>query len=235
MIARHDRPVERRQVRLLRIDARGAATAGSLEWIRGRTGDGRPGYLWRLTAPADAARTAVLGWARAGAADDQWLYRPDTGSIQTIIAGARRHAIPGGGFSFEDLEPEDRAGHRYDRRPDAMLGGALLFVVEATATAPDLARSTAYAFRRLYITRDTVFPVQVEYVDRRTRQPAKTLFVQAPTAIGRSAWRARLSVLEDYRRGTRTEWRVDRWDFRPSAVPADLFDPAALKQDRHRP
>jgi outer membrane lipoprotein-sorting protein len=159
--------------------------------------------LVRFLAPRDVENTGLLTWEGKDGNDDQWLYLPAVKRPKRIAASGKKNRFMGTDFAYEDLRPENVAGHAYALVRSEAVDGVDCFVVDATPATERQAADSGYSRRRLWIRKDTLVTVRREYYDKQARlekveSHRKLVNVQGPV------WRANEIEMHDVQNGTRT-------------------------------
>ncbi len=135
-------------------------------------------------------------------------------------------------FSLEDLMPEVMPRFRYARETDHKIDLIPCYVVEAVPLDMAAERATAYGLRRLFLRKDNLFIIRIDYYDRSGRFFKRQTFHDLMRVDG-DMWQANMAVMEDFREKHETLIKVDRRVISNDYVPAELFAPAWLLQNRH--
>lgn len=170
--------------------------------------DGGERTLLVFRSPRDLAGTALLSHARPGEGDDQWLYLPAMKRVKRIAASARSGSFMGTEFAYEDIGSQEVALFTYRYEGETRVEGRAVHVVDRFPVDP----ASGYSRQRVYVDRDEVVPVRIEYFDGRGEH-RKTLVLTDYTEHGPYR-RAGLMRMENHRSGavTRLEWSDIRFD-----------------------
>lgn len=194
--------------------------------------EGETRYLMNFSAPRGVRGVALLTWSFDKRDDDQWLYMPGDGRTKRIAKGGRRTAFMGTDFTYEDLITESRDKFKYDRLPDETINGVPHFVVEASATDPELVKETGYKTRRLYLIKSNYFIARIDYTDRRGELFKRQTMSDISNVQGQ-AWRANTARMENLRDKTATVITVLNRNFSESSVPERFFLERFLTAQEH--
>jgi hypothetical protein len=118
-----------------------------------------------FSLPADDAGLGFLVWRQANAAqDDMWLFMPGYRAVRRIPVSSKQR-LAGTDLLYEDVR--ELAGERTDRFTYKTVGsetidGRAADVVSATPKADTV---TAYGSRKVWIDKEWLFPLKVEFYD----------------------------------------------------------------------
>ncbi len=131
----------------------------------------------------------------------------------------------GSNLTVADLEGEQPADFAYELEDGQDLDRVSHLVVRALPKDADIARSTGYGVRRIYLRKDNLFVSRIDVLDRRGQVARRQTF-RDPRPDESGAWRAGMILTEDLRDARRTllkiERRVHSADYVPDAVFAGL-------------
>lgn len=181
--------------------------------------------------PRDIAGTAVLTFAHAPEADDQWLYLPALKRVKRIAAANQSGSFMGSEFAYEDLVSEELGKYTYrwiteEACPVETAVGLRCFVIERRPTAAE----SGYSRQVVWLDQEEYRVWKIDYYDRRD-EFLKTLTYDAyELHLGRF-WRSHtmLMVNEQTGRQTRLSWNEIR--FRAGLAESD-FTTASLRRTR---
>ena len=233
VIERHEKPTEFTKLDMILIDKSGNETRRQMRQYEKEFEDKLTKQLMVFDAPAGVRGVAMLTWEKKEADDDQWLYLPALGRLRRVVGGGKRNYFMGTDFAHEDFETEDLDEHRYERKPDVVIGGKKHFVVDAFPHAPAVKKSTGYHFRRLYIRQENFLQYKIEFFERRSKRHLKTLMVKKAELIEGNTWRAKISIMQNFDKKHATRLEVISRDFSESAVNPKVFRPRFLKSKKH--
>jgi len=129
--------------------------------------DGLFKYLVQFQSPVDIRGTALLTWQQKGREDDQWLYLPALGAkLKRIAGGGKKGYFMGTDFAYEDLRDEKLDDHAYQVLNEEPIEGHPCYVIEALPANEEEKRSSGYAKRHFWITKDTYVTLKVDYYDQ---------------------------------------------------------------------
>jgi len=169
--------------------------------------DGLEKMMLVFLEPADIKGTGLLTWEQEDREDDQWLYLPASRRERRIAAGGKRDRFMGTEFAYEDLQSENLALYDYRLAGEETFRGQTCYLVEATPRDEESARASGYSLRKLWIRKDILFTVKVEYFDKRGR-PAKELENSEPKPIEGDVWRSDVAEMKNLVNGRATEMIV---------------------------
>lgn len=183
----------------------------------GRCGDVKF-YLY-FHRPADVNKTAFMVWTHQDRSDDRWIYLPALDLVKRIAATDERTSFVGSSFFYEDVagrSPEADDFRLADTTTD-------YFVVKAAPKAPDTVEFSGYT---LWIHRESLIPVKVEYLDKQAKAYRVYEVKAVETVAGRPI--VSRSLMRDLRTGTETlvEFRRMQLDV---GLPEDIFTERYLR------
>ena len=157
--------------------------------------------------PRDIAGTAVLTFAHAPGADDQWLYLPALKRVKRIAAANQSGPFMGSEFAYEDLAGEELGKFTYrwlSDEPCPAPTDLTCFVVERRPTA----EQSGYSHQVVWFDQEAYRPWKIDYYDRR-RESLKTLTYGGYQQYLDRYWRAHEMIMVNGRTGrtTRLGWR----------------------------
>lgn len=147
-----------RQFTIIRRDSEPPADAGvEAEKF---TGDQR--FYVYFKAPPDVRETVFLVWKHVdlGKDDDRWLYLPDLDLVKRIAASDERTSFVGSHFFYEDVSGRNTNEDTHE----LVEVTETYYILDNKPKNPDLVEFSHY---KMWIHRDTLLPVQVEYYDQR--------------------------------------------------------------------
>ena len=202
------------------------STAGTVDTkkllaVYHRTPDGASHFMVRLIEPEDIKGVTVLARKSASGAVQQSAYLPAVGRLRPLSDDGQAAPFLGSDFSYEDFLEEIPEEQVYERKPDRFIHGAECFVVRAT---PKAAGASAYAYRELYIDRQTLDLLRVDFFDH---QDAFIKFLAAyeydsPRIAGRST-RPRRAVMTHLKNNTSTILTVIQSRVNTRDIKEDIF------------
>ena len=173
------------------------------------TAEDRHKIMWRFLSPPDIAGTGLLIWETASGEDDQWLYLPASRKVKRIPASGKKNRFMGTDFAHEDMRPEPLGLHTYTLARSETLDGHDAFLIEARPATPERARDSGYSLRTLWIDKESLSTLKVEYTDKAGR-PLKVLTPRQYVSVAGTAQRANELEMHDVQEGSRTIMRVLR-------------------------
>jgi outer membrane lipoprotein-sorting protein len=177
--------------------------------IRSREGKNESGKtLVRFHSPPDVAGTGFLVLEKKDADDDQYLYLPALGKVKRITGSQRNQRFMSTDLTYADLESRELREAKLTKLPDASVGGAPVYVVEALPEDPD---ESQYSKTISWIHKDAFVALKVEFYDKKGRL-LKTLAVhRLEKKEGR--WVVMDSTIKNLQAGTQTRMQVGSIDF----------------------
>lgn len=187
-------------------------------------------HLLRFLDPPTIRGTALLTREASDREDDQWIYLPALKKSKKIASSKRTNRFAQTDFTYEDLRTEDFGHHTYKRLGDSKVeispeeGTKDCYVVEAR---PKSQETSGYSKRVIYVDKDRFLTLKVEFYDLKDRHE-KTLTNRGFEQVN-GLWRAKMAMMEDLERGTKTLWRVTERQINPGLSDA-LFTVKSLER-----
>lgn len=180
----------------------------------------------RFSLPREDAGTAFLVHRAAGdGQDDQWLYLPATRGVRRVPV-SNTQTFVGTNFIYEDvrgLSGERTDRYEYELAESAHEDGRPCHVIRAR---PKAGVTSSYSQRVLWIDRERLFPLKVEYYDSR-HELWKILRNRAVAPISGDTFRAEHTEMRDLRINEATVLWVREREV-VDDLPAHLFSRDAL-------
>jgi hypothetical protein len=163
--------------------------------------------LVRFTAPPDVAGTAFLSIENQSRDNDQFLYLPALGKTKRIASSQRNQSFMGTDFTYADLDSKYLSSTDVKRLPDEALDGVDCYLLDSQFSPES---GSEYSRAKVWIEKSDFLARKVEFFDK-NGQPWKTLHVlQTKPLEGRTVITE--SLMEDTRRGSKTEVSVSKLD-----------------------
>ncbi|ESQ09436.1 MAG: outer membrane lipoprotein-sorting protein [Thiohalocapsa sp. PB-PSB1] len=153
----------RAEVSMRITDAQGRERRRELTVLRRDDGPDRGGngckvqkYYVYLRRPADLKNTVFMAWKQPAGSDERWLYLPALDVVKRIAASDKRTSFVGSDFYYEDITGRDITAdrHKLERTTEQ-------YHVLKSTPRPD--ERVEFAYYRVWIHRDSLIPVKVEY------------------------------------------------------------------------
>jgi len=155
-------------------------------------------------APSDVKGTALLTRENEGKPNDQWLYFPSQRRLQRIAQARRNGYFMGTDFTYEDMDPESIDNYAYRHVRSELLDGMECFIIEAVPADEKQRRASGYGRRLMWIRKDILFTVRIEYFDRRDKL-IKTQVNSDLANVQGDVWRAGKSFVDNLAKKHQTE------------------------------
>jgi len=220
-ISRHRLPQETTVMNIVLADRRGYREERVLRRQEKMRDGGLASSLTVFEAPADVKGTALLARENRGAPNDQWLYFPSQRRLQRVAQARRNGYFMGTDLTYEDMDPEKTDDFTYRFLDPETIGGDECHVIEATPAHEAQRRASGYGRRILWIRKDILFTVRVDYYDHRGTL-VKTQAITELQPLRGEAWRAGRTVVENLAKQHRTEVTVVDRDTQAD-VPDSIF------------
>ena len=134
-------------------------------------------------------------------------------------------------FTYEDLEFGDISEGTHTKLPDAdLMQGAQSYSCHVVQSIPTESRNSQYTRIVTWVERDSLLPRQVDFFKEDEQVKRMTILDYRPDGEHMVPQK---TVMEDLRRGTRTEMELleSRMNVPASEIPGDMFSPAYLEQE----
>jgi len=192
---------------MLLVDEEGSKEKRIVKRYAKEIGDDVHRYLVVFLDPADIRGTALLTWEQKERDNDQWLYLPAQKKMQRIAKGSKKNYFMGTDFTYEDMEPEDIDNFDYtilrSEKLDNKNGSNDCYVIEAVPANKEKKRESGYSKRIMWIDKQNLFTLKVEFYDRRERlQKIQTNHVLEN--ISGTVWRAKKTLMNHLSRKHKT-------------------------------
>ena len=116
-------------------------------------------YYLYFHRPADVNKTTFMVWTHIDRDDDRWMYLPALDLVKRIAASDERTSFIGSHFYYEDV-----AGRGIDQdRHELLETTDNYYVLKSTPKQPN---SVEFASFTMWIHRQSLIPVKVEYTDK---------------------------------------------------------------------
>lgn len=192
---------------MLLVDEGGSKEKRIVKRYAKEVGDDVHRYLVVFLDPADIRGTALLTWEQKERENDQWLYLPAQKKMQRIAKGSKKNYFMGTDFTYEDMEPEDVDNFDYTILRSETLehdnGTNECYVIEAVPANKEKKRESGYSKRIMWIDKQNLFTLKVEFYDRRERLQ-KVQTNHALENISGTVWRAKKTLMNHLERNHKT-------------------------------
>ena len=176
--------------------------------------------------PRDVKGTAFLVHAHKEGPDDQWLYLPALKRVKRISSSKQSGSFMGSEFSYEDMGAVEieKFTHRYLR--DEPCGDLECAVLERVP----LSRDSGYSRQLVWLDRDELRTMQIQYFDRRDEH-LKTMLVEDYDKYLDRFWRGSTISMTNHLTGKSTMLLWSEFEFGTDMDAGD-FTKTALKRAR---
>ena len=164
-------------------------------------------FLMVFDDPASINGTALLTWDNDGPDDDQWMFLPAQKRLQRIAKGSKKGYFMGTDFTFEDLEPEERDNFTYEIIRSDTISKLDVWVIKAVPANNDVAKSSGYKYRLLWVLKKYFFTVKIEFFDKRETK-IKTQVNGRLKKINGSRYRANKAIMTNHKTNHKTIMEV---------------------------
>jgi len=162
------------------------------------------------------------------AADARWMYLPVNRRVRSIPSARRGDAFFGTDFSYEDMQSELKfklEDWHFESEGQETTDGQTRYRLSGTPQTDRIARELGYGGFTAIIDGATWMPVEVEFVDVRSR-PLKTIEVSSIERID-GIWTPGRIIAINHRTGHRTELTFRNVEY-TAGFDASLFDARLL-------
>lgn len=121
--------------------------------------------LTRFTAPADVAGMATLTVEETGSDDKIWVYLPSMRKTRRIQASDKNKPFLGTDFSYGDVMGFRVEEWTYGAVTNEMVDGKACYRIDAKPANGDVASSSGYSLRRMWIDKTSFVALKVETYD----------------------------------------------------------------------
>jgi hypothetical protein len=200
---RHALETETSTIVMLLLDDKGNQTTRIMRRWSKRFPDGLYRNLCVFLEPRDIAGTALLTWQLEEGKSKQWLYLPGQETLRRIASQGRKSYFMGTDFTYEDLQPDTLENYQYEVKGSETLDGDPCTIIEITPGSKEIERESAYSKRLTWIRKDLLYPVKVEFYDRRGKC-IKTQTNHELIPLEGEAWTAKKALMINHRTDHKT-------------------------------
>ncbi|MCP4695428.1 MAG: outer membrane lipoprotein-sorting protein [Gammaproteobacteria bacterium] len=176
--------------------------------------------------PRDIKGTAMLTWAHALKADDQWLYLPALKRIKRISSRNKSGPFMGSEFAYEDLASRELEKYTYKYLRDESYQGADCYVTESYPAY----KYSGYTRQQGWIDKKRFIPMKIVYYDRKDAELKTSVFNGYKQYLDKY-WRPDEMFMENHQTGKSTTLRFSNYEFGKGLTNRD-FDKNTLKRVR---
>jgi hypothetical protein len=181
--------------------------------IKSKREQGLSKSIVRFMAPPDVAGAAFLAVENKGRDNDQFLFLPALGKTKRISASQRSQSFMGTDFSYGDFDAKYLSEANVQKLPDETVDGASCFVLDST---PKDAQAGDYGKAKVWVEKSSFMVRKVEFYDKQAAlwkvlRVLKTKAIDGRTVIAES-------VMEDVKKGSKTEVQLGKIDFKAKMV-----------------
>jgi len=206
---RHRLKFELSTVRMILEDKKGRTRERTMKIYTFSDTDRRSKSMIKFLSPADIRNVGLLTWEQGeDRDDDQWLYLPALKKVKRITSSGKKKKFMGTDLTYEDLRPENLSTHAYRRLEDTQIDAQPCYVIEALPATDKERKTSGYGSRLLYVRKSILLTIKTEYFDKRKRK-IKLTKVSEIEKITDAAWRAKVSVTTDLKRGSSTTMKTE--------------------------
>jgi outer membrane lipoprotein-sorting protein len=188
---------------MLLVDRRGNKKQRFIQRYDKEVENGLKRALIVFKEPKDIAGTSLLTWELEGGKDKQWLYLPAQKKMQRIAGHSKKGAFMGTDFTYEDLQPDTIENYNYNLLDSEKVDKEDCYVIEITPATKEKQKESSYSRRVVWVRKDIVFTVKIEFYDRRDRL-LKTQTNHDLINIEGSIWMAKKSLMSNHKKRHKT-------------------------------
>jgi catechol 2,3-dioxygenase-like lactoylglutathione lyase family enzyme len=178
--------------------------------------------------PAAIQETAFLSHEHRHRADEAWLYLPATERVRRIPASSRGDYFLGTDLTYGDIKDNFRFGledWRFSGGDRVEHEGRTMLTLHGEIADDETARATGYGAFSALVDPETLFPLQIDYVDVDGVALKRVEVVETGQVGG--VWTALRFRVQQHQSGHRTEVFFTDMRHVPD-LPARVFEPSAL-------
>lgn len=149
------------EMEMILIDAYGSQVTRLMQSQVKESGQEGDRALLTFLNPKDVRGTKMLTRSNKNADDDQWLYLPALRRVKRISSSNRSTSFMGSEFSYEDLGSQRTDRYDYDLLREETYRGHETWVLKRVSK-----RKSAYSKHIMYVSRQYMNPLKIEYYDR---------------------------------------------------------------------
>lgn len=233
---RHDHfPYTFERQSMILVDANGSRNVRRMRRFTRIEDDGQLNHLLVFDYPREIAGVALRLRRFPDGKVENDLYLPAYGAqLKESAAHSRGATFLGSDFTVRDLTPEVIEDYHYRREDDLVIDDIEHFVVEATPKGQAIALATGYGMRRLFIRKENLFPIRIDYYDRHERLFKRETRHDIRQVDGKM-WRSNMILMENFRKQHRSLIKIDHRIFSIDYVPETHFEDAWVLENRHLP
>jgi len=210
-------------VKMIITDKQGNTRERELTILRKDVMDGGDqNYYVYFQRPADVRRMVYMVRKHTDVSrdDDRWLYMPALDLIKRVAASDKRTSFVGSDFVYEDVSGRslELDTHELIETTDQH------YVVKNVPKRPELVEFGHY---NVFIDRKTFMPMKMEYFDKQSGKPFRTIESQKVEEIEGFPTVTK-SVVTDLRTGGKTEMQFNNVDYNIGI--GDIFEERYLRR-----
>jgi hypothetical protein len=164
-------------------------------------------YLLVFDSPNPIKGTALLTWDNKDQEDDQWMYLPAQRRMRRIAKGGKKGYFMGTDFTFEDMEPEELDDFDYHILRSDAISNLDCWVIKATPAGEEVAKTSGYGYRNLWVLKQYFFTVKIEFFDKINKK-IKTQINGRLKKIDGQRYRSNKSIMTNHKTNHKTIMEV---------------------------
>jgi len=231
--ARHALKNETSTLVIVLVDKEGASTTRVLRRWSKDVGEGLFRTLMVFQEPRDIAGTALLSWQLAEGQNKQWLYLPGQEGLRRIASQGRKSYFMGTDFTYEDLQPDALDQYQYTITGSEVVDGEPCYLIEITPASKEKERESGYSKRLTWIRKDILYPVKIEFYDRRGHC-IKTQTNHELIPLEGEGWACKKAIMSNHKTGHKTLMGLKEQDT-DDPIDDSLFTERFVLSGKHMP
>jgi len=221
MYDREDGKDSKATVQMLLIDKKGTKRLRSFMSVS-KDYDGVGKSFIRFISPADIKGTSFLTWENKGRDSDQFLYLPALKRVRRIVSSQKSSQFVNTDYTYEDMERRKPDLDDHQVVGEEKLSGRECWVLEST---PKDAKESQYGKRKLWVAKDILLPVKIDYFDKKNQLIKEFTVVDIREVDG--IWTIIESEMQDLKKSHKTLLKTENVTFN-QGVEDSLFTEAYM-------
>lgn len=168
--------------------------------------------------PASYKDTRLLQSEKANGQDQKWIYLPSLRTVRQIVTADRKKDFVGTDFTYNDMtiRKAEKDEHTMLDENAKQTAGGKSYNVWKIKSVPVTDKNVEYAYRILFIDKNSYLPVVTEFYDKADKL-LKVIttdeITQFTGATGKTYWMRKVQTAENKANGHKTKIIVDKYVF----------------------
>ena len=188
-------------------------------------------FLIVFDSPNSIKGTALLTWDNKDQEDDQWMYLPAQKRMRRIAKGSKKGYFMGTDFTFEDMQPEESDSFNYEILRSDTISKLDCWVIKATPANDEVAKTSGYSHRNLWVLKKYFFTVKIEFFDKMGTK-IKTQVNGKLKKIDGQRYRANKAIMTNHKTDHQTIMEVESRKI-DGPVDSTIFTERYITSGRH--